>query len=333
MKIGIWLSTLGGSPLQSGLERGLRDLGHAVHQWRSTDKYDLVLMFNQTAHNAAYVYPEVPRPDQHIAFIDTAEYGWMRRTPETFPLYANAFTDYAMAHDTKNLMQQMAVKRALEGRSFPYFLREFAKCVAYPSGYHPIDYPLYHQSDCPTPPNREQYLKRPHDIFLSWGASHPWRLNLTQELRGAHPVGDILVIEENGTPRMPQQLYFNRMLFAKCSASFDGYGSGSFRMTEVLTRTLLLQGPLSIVTREPLIDGVHCIQYDVVGDKNEFISTNITDCLKRAIQDPEKSFEIYRNGWTHCREKLSERATAQYVIDTAMAHDWSKPTDLEIKNT
>src|SRR2546428_305584 len=73
----------------------------------------------------------------------------------------------------------------LEGGSFPYFLREFSKHVEFPERYHPIDYPLYHLSHCPSAPDREQYLMNRHlDLYLAWGASHPWRNHISEHLRG-----------------------------------------------------------------------------------------------------------------------------------------------------
>lgn len=330
MRIGFFLSDRGGSPLQVGLERGLQQLGHHVENFNRHAGYDLVLVFNQTAHTTDYRYPEFPKSHVPIAFIDTAEYGYFKRLPGVIGNYATAFHEGSLSHDTKNRQQQERLRGFLEGRSFPYFLREFSKYVEFPARYHPIDYPLYHFSACPHPPDREEYLRRDLDLFVSWGASHPWRLNITQALRGCHTRCEIFILGENGTPRMPQGDYFSRTRAAKCSVSFDGYGSGSFRVTEVLVRCLLLVAPLSIRTRAPLINGIHCVEYEVNTSGEDFISTDICNKLRESLADPERSFQIYEAGFHHCYARYTERATADYVLQTVAAHDWKKETALTV---
>ena len=328
MRINFLLSTLGGSPLQVGLERGLKELGHQVKYSASSD-CDLLLIFNQVAHNPAYSYPEF-HEHKHIAFIDAAEYGYHRRLPHIVSSYATAFSPCAMLHDTKNHQQQQSLLNFLAGRSFPYFLREFSKHITFPENYHPIDYPLYLHSVEPKPPNHDEYMRRQLHLFCSWGASHPWRLEITKAMRGCHVKADIRVLEENGTPRMPQHEFFRSTKSAMCSVSFDGYGSGSFRMMEVLVRTLLLQGPLSIHRYQPLVDGVHCIEYDVAHEGETFLHTNICSKLAEALRDPERCYRIYESGYHHCMTHYTERATAEYVLRTIEKHDWSKPTALTV---
>ena len=330
MKFAFLLSTFGGSPLQDGLDRGLRALGHDVvsfHNGRDRD-YDVLVVFNQSAHNTSYAYPDFPKYEVPVAFVDCAEYGYFRRLPEVVKNYANAFAPGSMTHDTKSRHEQNRLKNYLEGRSFPYFLREFSEKISYPCGYYPIDYPLYYHSTCSDRPDRGDYLRRLDPIFLSWGASHPWRLKITKDLRDASPGSEILVLEENGTPRMEQSTYFNRMVRARCSCSFDGYGSSSFRMTEVLVRTLLLMGPLSIRVREPLTDGVNCVAYSIQSQGEECLSTNIASKLEEVLADPELAFRIYEAGYDHCMTKLTEVATAKYFVETVQNHDWNLPTNL-----
>lgn len=330
MRIGFFLSTKGGSPLVVGLERGMATIGHHVEPYRTGQGYDLVVIANQCAHTTDYVYPEFPPDNQPIVFLDSGEYGYFTRLKAVAGLFSHAFASGAMLHDTKNRVQQERLKQYLEGKSFPYFLREYSNYVEYPIAYHPIDYPLYALSKCHHAPDREQYLRRQSDLFMSWGASHPWRLELTRLLREFPCRSDIRVVEENGTPRMPQAEYFERTRAARCSVSFDGYGSGSFRMTEVLVRCLLLQGPLLIRTRAPLIDGQTCITYNVFSDGQTFLGSDITDKLKLALEDSERSYGIYAAGYYHCMEHLTERATAGYVLETVAKHDWSKPTSLVV---
>lgn len=332
MRFAFFLSTFGGSPLQVGLERGLRTLGHEVSDFRNgrIRDFDVLVIFNQTAHTQSYAYPDFPTYNVPIAFVDSAEYGYFRRLPSVIGNYANAFAEGSMNHDTKSIHEQTRIKNYLEGKSFPYFLREFSKYLTFPDAYHPIDYPLYHLSTCSDRPEIGDYLGRVDKVFISWGASHPWRWNITNDLRACTPESEILVIEENGTPRMAQSTYFNRMMRAMCSVSFDGYGSGSFRMTEVLVRTVLLQGPLSIHTRMPLIDGETCVAFDMQTIGEECLATNVCEKFREVVNDRERSFRIYEAGYDHCMTHYSEQATARYLVETLDKHDWSKPTSLTV---
>lgn len=328
MRIGFYLSDWGGSPLQAGLERGLRQLGHKVEYAKQAEHYDLVLAFNQCAHTTNYHYPSFPGSFERLAFIDTAEYGYFKRLPGVVERYWNGFAEGSVSHDTKNREEQEQLRRYLEGRSFPYFIREFSKLISWPVNYHPIDYPLYGPSECHMLPVREEYLNRQLDLFVYWGASHPWRIPITEALRGAHTKCEITIINDVTHPRLPQHQYFAKTRAAKCSVSFDGYGSGSFRVTEVLCRCLLLQGPLSITLRDPILDGVHCVEYAVDSRGEEFLGTNVAEKLRECLADPERSYRIYEAGYRHCMEKYSEKATAQYVLDVIDKHNWSIPTVL-----
>ncbi len=331
MRFSFFISTHGGSPLQVGLERGLRALGHDVsyfHNGRARD-FDILLIFNQCSHRQDYAFPDFPTYEVPVAFVDTAEYGYHRRIPGVVRNYLNAFSPGSMTHDTKSTHEQLRLKNYFDGRSFPYFLREMTIYADYPCGYYPIDYSLYALSQCSDRPSRADYLGRLDGLFLSWGASHPHRWVITNALR-THPRAEVLVIEENGTPRMEQSTYFNRMVRARCSASFDGYGTGSFRMTEVLVRTLLLMGPLSTRVPFPLVDGETCVAYNLTVDGETCLGTDIVEKLSWVLNNPDLAFGIYEAGYDWCSTKLTEVATAQYLVDMIEAHDWSRPTPLEV---
>lgn len=311
MNIGFYLSSLGGSPLQSGLERGLIELGHNVKY--GTDDCDLVLVFNQCAHDPSYVYPDA-KITAPIVFIDAAEYGPKGR--ENHTKYHHAFSRGSMTHDTKSEVQQRKLYDMLQGRSFPYLLREMWVDQEYPDCYHPIDYPLYHLSSRTKLDTLDEYIKRTTRVACIWGLSNPDRVSMTEVARKARK-SDVYVIEQDG-PRLPQAEYFRRLENARCTISADGYGSGSFRMTEALVRTALLMSPLKIKTRAPLVDGE---------TMRDFWNTNE---LKAEIifmnEYPEGAYETYRNGFDHCHTYYTEKATAQYVLDVVASHDWSKPT-------
>lgn len=321
MRIGTYLSTAGGSPLQVGLERALK-----IHEIQLHNHYDLVLIFNQCAHTTNYEYKnleQVVKKYPKIAFIDTAEYGPTKRSPDVIKDYYSTFAPGAMTHDTKNHEQQKRLFNCLNGKSFPYFLREFHKSFNFPKSYHPIDYPLYKHSECHSKPDENEYLARELELFVSWGLSNETRVEITKQLRECHRKCEIHVLEEvtaNGiTPRMAQAKYFNRTKSAKVSVSYDGYGSSSFREMEILCRCMLLKGEMTIKQRDPLINGVHFIEYNL---------SNLKELLNYYLDNPKEAFQIYKRGYEHSFAHYTEEATADYILKTVAKHDWSKPTPL-----
>lgn len=324
MKIGVSISTLGGSPLVDGLMRGCRSLGHTA-EWYSAGKgFDLVLVFNQCAHDTSYQYANLPG-GVPIAFIDSAEYGYFKRLPEVAHQYQNTFSAGALAHDTKNRDQQLKLKQFLEGRSFPYFIREYLDFLSWPEGYHPIDYPLYYASAAPLG-NREEYLRRPKSIFVCWGGNHPWRFPLTELMRMVDG-SDITIV---GGHRIPQDECFEKTSQAKCSVTFDGYGSGSFRMMEVLCRTLLIRGKNAMRRHRDLVDGETCLEFVVRPQGEHYGGSNILEKIREALADPERSWSIHEAGYHHCMANYTEMETARYVLETIERHDWNKPTLLDL---
>lgn len=330
MRIASLLSSHGGSILQLGLERGLKKLGHVVEPYHHNISCDLILVFNQSAHTTEYAYPEFPSESDRtpIAFIDAAEYGWTKRVHEPPERYWNTFASGSMEHPTKNLSEQERLRRFLEGRSFPYFLREFMTSWSFPPSYHPIDYPLHEGALPGKRPNRKEYLSRHMQVACLWGLSNPWRVNLTAELEASPFRKDIYVIERDG-PRLNQwggNGYFARIEAARCSISFDGYGSGSFRVTEVLCRTLLIQGLMSIRTREPVIHGDTCVAYALRTDGPNYLGSDLIEKIGTALSDPEWCYRVYERGYHHCMTHLTEKATAEYVLRVVDGHDWNQPT-------
>lgn len=328
MRIGFYLSTAGGSPLQAGMERALPQLGHTVEYSHPKEKYDQLWVFNQCAHTRSYRYPDWPERCDKIVFLDTAEYGYYKRLPGVLERYWNTFADGSLSHDTKNRSEQERLKGFLAGRSFPYLVREFFKTFSFPAAYHPIDYPLYALSVCRVKPNREEYLARALKLFVSWGASHPWRMQITDALRACPVSSEIRMITHGLVDGLPQKFYFDRIRNAACSVSFDGYGSSSFRLTEVLVRTVLVQGPLSIVRAFPMEDGKHCVEFQIESNGERYIDCNVSDKVRWVADNPEAAFQIYEAGYQHCMAHYTEKATAEYILKIMDNHDWTKPTAL-----
>jgi len=329
MRIGFYSCCV--NHIEAKLWRGFHQIGVEAERYLAYKKYDYVLLFNQTAHGQEYCYGTLDvLEDYRFAFIDCAEYGWFNRMrPNWQEEYYSAFAPGSLRNHTKNMTEQVFLLLFLQGKSFPYFLREFLVGFPYPPTYYPIDYPITVEPDM-TPPDREQYLARPVDLFLSWGISHPFRANLTEEVRQAGVRTDINIIQDPHGGRLPYDEYVGRMARAKATVSYDGYGISAFRESEALCRTLLFRGGVPTIQRCPLYSGVNCVEYKVIDADNgsRFMSSDIGPLVRSYLQDPERCYEMYHRGYGHGMDYYTEAATARYILRTLANHDWNTPTPL-----
>jgi hypothetical protein len=306
------------------------------------EAYDFVLLFNISSHSARYDFSDVGELKGYkFCFIDSSEYGWWTHYSHYKELFGTSFTAGSMA--AKPFCQQV-LKQFLDGKSYPYIVREFYKGIDYPNSYHPIDYPLY-GVNTPIPPMAtfEEYCARPNDVYVGWGESHPSRKDLARVVSKLP-----LKVVVNSGNKLPQNEYFTNMLNARMTVAYDGYGSGSFREKEALARTMLFRNNMAIIQNAPLTSGQNFVEYQVqeklvdwdkdskysapyknFRDKHPvFESTNLGSIMLEWIQDLEGMYRVYEGGYKHLMENFTEKAVAQYVLDILEGHDWDKPTPI-----
>lgn len=332
MRIGLYKSNFGGSPLLHNLRKGFKNINVLAEDVVLSRHYDYVLIFNQTAHSKDYYYHDlrqITNKYPKLAFVDTAEYGFKSRLIKNIKMYKNAFTDFALEHDTKKVNQQRMLFNYLHGKSFPYFLREYYKNINYPKCYHPIDYPL--SLPCKNCPNENQYNNRKFPVFAVWGQSNPIRKDIIKEIRNEMPSPEVRMFDNKS--RIPQNIFLTKMHNSKISVSYDGYGSSSFREMEILCRSMLLKGEMVIKQRNPLINGVHFVEYKVaITEDGTFINTNIKELINYYLNNPKEAFEIYKKGYEHCYKYYTPKATAQYILNVLQSHDYSTITPLLVQD-
>lgn len=310
-----------GSIISGALTQGLTQLGHTVSAYRSGGTFDYVFLVNVSNHGQNYTYGQLP-DHPRLVFVDTAEYGPLTHDD---PKYAYAFSSGSLAHKEKNQAEQLRLQRHLTGRSFPYFLRELQLKVSYPDSYHPIDYPML--APFAPPQDWQVFKSRPYDFLCVWGLSHPWRSELDRRIT-LHRDSQTSLKFRLGARTLDFFAYMNEMERSVSTVSFDGYGSGSFRVTEALTRCVLFIGPLHIRQRLNFVDGVNCVQYRVVGRDGRFVETDLLEVAEMTLADRRRCFDIYQAGRKLAADTTCE-AWSRYVLDVCARHDWNKPTSVD----
>lgn len=336
---------IGAGVLFQSLARGFEQIGHPLVLFNPNQVYDYVIVFNNAAHRADYDFNGIDKITQRVAFVDGSEYGWWTHHNYYRKLFSNSFAPGSMKVKP---FEQRKLQLFLKGKSFPFFLREFYKGNKYPKSYHPIDFPLITVgTNVPGMASFEDYVNRPYDVYIGWGESHPSRKCLA-ELVDKLPCKTLI----NSGNKIERSLYFENIKNAKISISYDGYGSTTFREKEILCRTLLLRNKMAVHLSQPLTDGFNFVEFrvkerlinwqmsahtcnpeyaqDVMDKTIEYADSDIGDIIMSLLKDIDKMYEIYRQGYHHCTENYTEKATAQYVFDTIQDHDWKEPTPIII---
>ncbi len=327
--IGIYQAQNGrGCVILEQLVYGLLQLGHTVRLFDPTLSFDYVLVFNTTAHINDYDYNNIaPVKNFKFAFIDCAEYGWKWHYKEYDKDFYNCAAPKSLEMKNSN---QPSLLSFLQGKSFPYFLREMREDFSYPKMYHPIDYP-FHRFNLSTvsPPNFEEYMSRPLDLYVNWGNSHPFRHEIIKILENIQCKKEIHICN-----KINQKDYFNKIRTARIGISFDGYGYGSFREKEILSRALLFINKKNLIEYVPLETASNCVQYSAFYkiENGELIwkGCDIKDLLERYMQDWKHCYEIYKKGYDHCMQYYTEKAMAQYVLDILQHHDFTVQTPISL---
>lgn len=332
MKIGYFGEKFhGGGLIFGGLYRGFLELGIQLIPYQPGGHYDFTLLFHSAPHIPIMNFDGIENITGKFAFVDCSEYGWWTHNDYWRDKCYSAFAPKSIEYKPK---EQQRILNFLRGKSYPFFIREYYKKVQYHQNYHPIDYPLYYASaPQKIPTTFEEYANRAYDLYIFWGHSHPSRTKITEEL---NKLPFKISAGCDSDAKINQLQYFDNISNAKMSLTYDGYGSGGFRETEVLSRTLLLKNNNGAnVQRDPLTNGVNFIEYQVKEDFDSagyptFNSTSIGDIISERLQNLEQSYEIYKNGYNHCMTYFTERATAQYILNTIKKHDWNIITPEEV---
>lgn len=311
-----------------GLTRGLSELGHQTYHFNPGDSYDYVFLFNVSAHIQYWDWIGLEQLNGYkFCFIDMAEYGWWTHYDYYKDKYYSAFAPLAIKAKHLN---QVKLLEFLRGKSYPYFLREMYKGVEYHKNYHPIDYPLYFYSVSKKQPiSFEEFKNRHWDIFVAWGHNHQTRVGISEKIRAIGGYKTHVLC--NSDAKIPQFEYFSHLENAKLSISYDGYGSGSFRETEVLCRCVLFRNEQCVIRPYPLTDGVNFIEYktdEILGDDKYPIykNTNVDELMREGLKKPEELYQIYVNGYKHCMDYYTERAVANRILGILSKHDWGEVT-------
>lgn len=328
MKIAYFVPQHAGAVIFGGMQRGFEQLGYPLHQFKPGGSYDYVLLFNCADHKTLCNFEGIDDITGKFGFIDTSEYGWQTHYEYYKDKLYSAFAPLTIGMKPDGHKKLI---NFLRNKSYPYFLREYYKGVNYHKNYHPIDYPLYWASVCKKGLSSfEEYKNRPMDLYVAWGESHQTRKNITAILEKLP-----LKMHVSVGPKIPPQQYFMNLESARMSVSYDGYGYGSFRETELLSRLTYFRNRQIVHQHHPLTDGLNFVEYtteEILDDNHypEFIDSNIGDIIMDHADNIDLMYEMYVSGYRHCLDNFTEMAVAKYILKTLRNHNWNEITSEEV---
>ncbi len=327
------------NPLFTRLILGLREMGHRCDKYEPGTRYDYVFICNvagpySTKSTWELKYPYLDTIQDKIVFIDPAEYGWWTHDKIYATEYYNAFAPLSIV--AKGTAEgQLELLSFLRGKSFPYFVREKYKNILYPNQYYPIDYPLIVNPIVPNKkPNKDEYMKRTHDVYVRWGGSHIFRPRIIEKIKTI--TGFKIDVEHK---KINPIEYYHNTQDARISVVSDGYGSGSFRETEVLINCLLFMKEQCIEKHHPLTNGVNFVEFKVDYEMSAggtfskgsqlYKDCNIAELLQEYMSDWDKCYSVYASGFHHCVKYYSISEFAKYVFEGISKHNYLEPTPIE----
>lgn len=329
------------NPLFYNLIWGLRSLGHRCEVYKVRTRYDFVFVCNVSSpyhperdgKNWILKYPNLDVVQDKVVFVDPAEYGWWTHDPAYGIEYYNAFAPWSI-RSKGSAEGQIELLNFLRGKSFPYFIREKYKSIQYPDQYYPVDYPLANISK---KPDKDEFMKRVYDLYLRWGGSHLFRPKIVEEINSITGFKIDAV-----QAKINQFEYYTNTQNSRVSVVSDGYGSGSFRETEILANCVLFMREQCIDKHHPLTNGINFVEfkvnYEMTKPDSIFVhgyqiykDCNIKELLLEYMSDWDRCYSIYEAGYNHCMKYYSQKEFANYVLEKIYNFDYLKSTPVEYK--
>ena len=193
----------------------------------------------------------------------------------------------------------------------------------------PLNYPA--QYPIPEPQSKEDFLKRPLDIFYSWGLSHPERRKLHGRIwLGSEEHGymvcdnlfwiELFMANENNAHKwlsvnIPHYCRFhsdqilNINALAKISISMPGAGTCCFRHTEASANAIMLMKDDKMAWSFPWLANDNCLKFERFGDEittalNGLNSPQLYDIYLRGVENCKKYF--LPNYINHIEQKIKK---------------------------
>lgn len=271
----------------------------------------------------------VSRPDGYVfnedilslkgkpyAIADVIEMGWDAEIIDTpflgFPDTSEySIFNHPQFNDNKSEWQKLNdfIK---ENKQRFYLKRELLLQDQEDEVFEPLNYPA--QYPIPEPQSKEDFLKRPLDVFYSWGLSHPQRRRLQGDIwlgadKYGYMVGDnlfwieLFMANESGSRwlsvniphycRFHSDQILNVNALAKISISMPGAGTSCFRHTESSSNAVMLMKNDNMAWSFPWEHNKNCIMFNEFGGEVE-------TCLQALSNN--NLYDIYRAGVENCKK-------------------------------
>lgn len=269
--------------------------------------------------------PELNKLDKYILF-DFCEYGWDwdRKETHIFGANTNKFKDKFNGNEWHKFDEFVKNNPAII-----YFKRELLIKDYLDSFLHdaiePIEFPCF-QPSYPIV-TKEEFDKRPIEVFFSWGHSHEARRILHGEIfinaakKGYGVVDNFTHFNESirdyekvwasiYSPyfaRIDMPTLLNIQGQSKLSVSLPGAGVKCFRNAESPINSVMVMQEDDLVWSYDWIDGVNCIKIPKNG--------NAIETIEQALQRDDL-YDIYVEGVKTCEKYMLNNYVKNYIEKT-----------------
>jgi len=187
-----------------------------------------------------------------------------------------------------------------------YFMRNMNKDEEYPINVYPFDWAYFKECDYPTV-SKDELFNREFDICFM-GTESPVRTNL---INGLMADGRLKLNCEyrDHTQRFSKYSQFiDEHRKAKLYLSCDGAGFTNERPNQLFSVSAMLKNKNQHKAANPFTDLQNCIEINEPPTKEDI------DKVLEVINDKDKLYDIYLNGYCHTKNFYSEEWAANYIL-------------------
>lgn len=181
------------------------------------------------------------------------------------------------------------------------FIRKYDKEVKYPEWCYPYEECYYPDHDF-EPVTKEELSSRPNDLFFAGNLS-PQRMTVCGGLQLYFSCDFRL-----GLSKIEHDQWLNRARLSKLCLSVCGGGFTDERKQQLFSIAPIIRNKNNQLVVNDFTDMVNCIEV------NEHPTQDDIEKIKTVLNNPQKLYEIYRNGIEHMKKYFSKSFRSNYIL-------------------
>lgn len=189
---------------------------------------------------------------------------------------------------------------------FCYFMRNMNTSQNYPDNVYPFDWAYFSECDYPLV-SKEELFNREFDVCFM-GTESPVRTNVINGLRKDGRLKLHCEYRDHTQRFSAYQQFINEHRKAKLYLSCDGAGYTNERPNQLFAVSPMVKSRNNHISAKPFTDLINCIEI------SEYPTKEDIDKILSVVNDKDKLYDIYLNGYCHTNNFYSEEYISNYIL-------------------